>query len=330
MKNKLKAIISKEKFCLHFDGKRIEGKEYQVVCLKNELRTLRLGILICESGKGKDIHKELKKLIDEYDAWNAIVMIVSDTTAVNTGHTEGVVTRLKEDYVGKNLIEPQFIGCQHHILDTILRHVLDMFFPTVSVGPNLNYKFIEEVSKSYEDLKNRYPGTDMVPKYENLGWRDDFKFLFNLCEAYKFYKADGKWPLIEWQKLPSLHRARWNSRGIYALIAYFLLPKRRQKLTPACDFIANNWSKAWFSSQKYSEMAYNELSEAITEINCHKALTSLSNFWNKDPSLLDVPRTNIVAERGVKLMEYICKESKSDKYLNSKFINSNTELDNVI
>ena len=50
VKEELKERISKEKFCLHFDGKRIKHKEFQVVCLTNEVRELKLGILICESG----------------------------------------------------------------------------------------------------------------------------------------------------------------------------------------------------------------------------------------------------------------------------------------
>lgn len=34
VKNRLKKIIGKEKFCLHFDSKRIRHREFQVVCLK--------------------------------------------------------------------------------------------------------------------------------------------------------------------------------------------------------------------------------------------------------------------------------------------------------
>ena len=40
--------------------------------------------------------------------------------------------------------------------------------------------------------------TEVIPEYENLGWRDNFKFLFELCEACKFYKTKEKWPRIEW------------------------------------------------------------------------------------------------------------------------------------
>ena len=39
-----------------------------------------------------------------------------------------------------------------------------------------------------------------------------------------------------------------------------------------------------------------------------------------------MPRSNIVAERAVKLMEDVRSSCKTDKYLNSKFINTNTQI----
>ena len=220
-KSHLKEIISEENFCLHFDGKRLEGKEYQVVCLKNNSRTLQLGILACSGGSAADIYVPLVALIDEFSAWKSIKMIVSDTTAVNTGRKGGIVVKLQRAFQEKGFDEPQFIGCQHHIVDLVLRHVMDFFFPMKTTSPDINYKFIDEIINHYDELQSSYLGKAVVPKRENLGWRDDFKFLFELCEAYKCYIKEGKWPDIKWHKLPSLHSARWNSRGIYALIASF-------------------------------------------------------------------------------------------------------------
>lgn len=106
VKNRLKEIIGEEEFCLHFDGKRINNKEYQVVCLKNSERTLNLGILACSSGSAEDIFIPLKALLDEYNAWINIKMIISDTTAVNTGPKKGVVVRLQKQFREKGLAEP--------------------------------------------------------------------------------------------------------------------------------------------------------------------------------------------------------------------------------
>jgi len=93
-----------------------------------------------------------------------------------------------------------------------------------------------------------------------------------------------------------------------------------------CDFSATTWSKAWFSNQHYSEDSYNQLHIAVSKLNCPKALRCFSTHWIQDRSVLDVPRSNMVAERAVKLMEALHSTCKTDKYLNSKFINSNSEI----
>ena len=83
----------------------------------------------------------------------------------------------------------------------------------------------------------------------------------------------------------------------------FLLPKWRDQLKVACNFIANMWAQAWFSNQHYSENVYDELFSAVSELKCSKAVNCFSTHWKREPSVLEVPRSNIVAERGVKLME---------------------------
>ena len=100
----------------------------------------------------------------------------------------------------------------------------------------------------------------------------------------------------------------------------------RDQLKVTCNFIATTWAQAWFSSQHYSENVYDELLSAISELKCSKAVKCFSTNWKQEPSLLDVPRSNIVAGRAVKLMEEIHATCKTDKYLNSKFINSNSQI----
>jgi len=52
----LKHLINEEEFCLNFDWKRIDNKEYQVVCLRNSARTLNLGVLTCDSGSADNLY----------------------------------------------------------------------------------------------------------------------------------------------------------------------------------------------------------------------------------------------------------------------------------
>lgn len=100
--------------------------------------------------------------------------------------------------------------------------------------------FIEEVLADYEDLQKTYSGIEMMATRENPGWRNDFRFLFELCEAYNFFQMKGKWSHVKRWKLPFLYSARWNSQAIFAMIAFFFLYlKWRDQLKATCDFIAN-------------------------------------------------------------------------------------------
>ena len=177
----IKAILQSETFCLHFDGKVILKTEYQVVCLQNEDRLINLGILTCKNGSSRAIFKEIKTLMDEYDVWKSIKMIVCDTTAVNTGKENGVVVNFQKAMSEKGYEKPQFIGCQHHILDLVLRYIMDFQLGGSTRSPQLPYNFINEITNNYKVLKANYEHDSELLLNENPGWRDDFRFLYQLC-----------------------------------------------------------------------------------------------------------------------------------------------------
>lgn len=321
---KMQDIIQRERnFCMHFDGKIIQGQHYHVICLTSPNITLNLGVVLSQSGRAEDIYNEIKNVIDNYNSWRSIKMIVCDTTPVNSGPKNGIVARLQREFQVKDLGSPQYIGCQHHILDLIIRHVLDFCFPHTSTNPNIDYVFVQSILNEYESLQKNYIGKVKIPCVDNPGWRDDFRFLFELCEAYKFYMRFKKFPEIKWRKLPTLNNARWNSRATFTLITYFLLPKYRAQISNICDFISTTWASAWFSNQHYCSNIYQELDSGISVLSCPNALKSFRKHWVKEMSAVDVPRTNIVAERAVKLLEQIYQTCKSNKYVNVKFVNSN-------
>lgn len=122
VKSRLKELLVEEEFCLHFDGKRIKNKEYQAVCLRNPKRTAQFGVLVCDSGTAKDIFIPFHSFLDECSAWSSIKMIISDTTAVNTGSKNGVVGKLQTKFRQLGLDASQLVGCHHHILDLVLRN----------------------------------------------------------------------------------------------------------------------------------------------------------------------------------------------------------------
>lgn len=279
---------------------------------------------IVKNGSAKAIHEELCQLIEDYNAWKNS-MIICDTTAVNTGRFQGVVKLLQDDITDKGYQKPQYIGCQHHILDLLVKHVLNFFIQEPTTKPELNYSFIDEITSNYTTLQDQYneEETSDIDTGHNPRWRDDFKFLFELCQAYRYYKGSMSLPRINWKKLPNLHQARWNSRAIYTIMAFFLLPNWRSILCKACNFICFEWADAWFHSQHYFKPSYQKLLTSLKETKCDKAIKCLKTHWSQEESKLDIPRSNQVAERAVKLMEELHGNSKKHEFLNYKFIGKN-------
>ena len=88
-------------------------------------------------------------------------------------------------------------------------------------------------------------------------------------------------------------------------------------------FIAIKWQEAWFTDQRYKEMTYDNLIVGITDLECDSALKCLKTHWVRGPSVLNIPRSNIIAERAVKVMEELNENCKKDKYLNLRFVATN-------
>lgn len=101
------------------------------------------------------------------------------------------------------------------------------------------------------------------------------------------------------------------------------MPKYREKLEKPLLFISFEWQEAWFCNQKFDGNIYNKLLAAIRKTGCKNAEKCFKTHWCTDDSQIDIPRTNIIAERAVKLMEQLKETCKNEKYLNFKFISKN-------
>jgi len=316
---------------LHFDGKsleeKIEGKvvfvEHQVVVLKNNVDEIRIGVLVLPDGKSKTIYDAIKELLEFYNLWSSIKMIVSDTCNVNTGRHQGVAVLLSKEIEKRSSHVPLQVGCELHILDTLLRHCLDQLFGTQSSGPLISYWFVKDIVGNYSDLKQKFnsDGTRIEITEETVAWRDDMRFLKHLCNAYKHFKEFNHFPKIQFQTLPHMSNARWNSRAIFALLAFILLPnKRGNEITAACDFILD-WSKAWFTNHMFDSDAYPFLYSLTSPYP--KARRSLETHWCRVASPVESERTNACAERAVKAVTEFKKLCRSNNSLNARFILSN-------
>ncbi len=89
-------------------------------------------------------------------------------------------------FVEKGYTSPLYVGCQHHILDRVLRLLVDETYDTSTSSPNMNYEFINNLQMNYMILVEQYVGECLPPQPTNMGWRDDMQFLFQLCQGFKY------------------------------------------------------------------------------------------------------------------------------------------------
>lgn len=246
-------------------------------------------------------------------------MIICDTTSVNTGRTSGVVTLLQNHYKSLSLPPPQYVGCQHHILDLLLRHIMDEVFGGKTTSPNIEYPFVLEIINNYDDMKRLYKQNAQKINIENIKWRDDMQYLFELCTYFRYYIQNKKFPYIEFKHIPPISNARWNSRAILAILAFILLPKYRNKLYPVCEIIAGAWFDVWFSDHRFNEKNFSSLNQALIPFKkAHKCF--LRHWVQEDSAIPKQQRSNICAERAIKVVQDIYPLCKTTRSLNLKFI----------
>ena len=64
---------------------------------------------------------------------------------------------------------------------------MDEEFGGSKILPNIEYPFVSELQKNYEQLKNDFMnGKEEMT--ETAGWHDDMKFLFHLTRVFRFLK----------------------------------------------------------------------------------------------------------------------------------------------
>lgn len=314
--------LQNELWCIHFDGKKIDDKEIQVIVLKNECKEIKLAVLVLDNGKALTLFNGIKEVLNKFNLWNSIKMIICDTTSVNTGKKNGVVTLLQNHCASMGLVPPQYIGCQHHILDLILRHIMDDCLEGKASSPNICYDFVHELINNYENLKKSYKQNEERIKVEDINWRDDMQYLYELGKAFRYYQKNKKFPYINFKAIPPIHNARWNSRAILAILTFILIPKYRQKLYSICKFVCGPWYDVWFSDHCFKENNFEALKKSL--LTYKSARECFLRHWVQEPSAIPgQQRSNICAERAIKTVQDIYPLCKSSRTLNLKFISYN-------
>ena len=149
LKKEMTKHLNTEQWSLHFDGKRLNENEHQVVVLKNERMEVKQAALCLKDGKAETITDGISAVLEEYNLWSALNMIVADTISVNTGKKNGAVVRLKQIFSAKGFGKPFFISCQHHVFDRVLSVVMDEEIGGSTKSPNIEYPFVPQLMNSY-------------------------------------------------------------------------------------------------------------------------------------------------------------------------------------
>lgn len=225
----------------------------------------------------------------------------------------------------KSFSPPQYVGCQHHVLDLILKHVMNEMLVAKSTSPNISYDIFTELITEYENLKQNFKQSDIILEIHSIKWRDDMQYLYELGQAFKYYEKNNLFPFIKFRVLPALSNARWNSRAILALLTFILKPEHRTELLPICQFICSAWYDIWFSDQRFRYNNFENLETSVKPFkNAHKCL--LKHWVEEDSAILNLKRTNICAERAIKVIQEIYTYCKTERTLNLKFITSNEKI----
>ena len=241
--------------------KRIQGIEHQAVVLKNEAKEIKLIVLQLKDGTAATIAKGIQGVLDEFNLWGLILMLIADRTSVNTGTKTGVVIRLQQMFEENGNPRPKFIICHHHVLDRILRLVMDDELHGSTKSPYIDYFFIKDLTSKYDYLKEAF--SDGKAKIREIGGWKDMKFLYHLTRVFRHFIEKDKIPFVNFQQISNISNARWNSRAILALLAFIAMPETRIRLPKICLSISYPWTDHWFSNQLFRDEDFDEVSAAL-------------------------------------------------------------------
>lgn len=79
------------------------------------MEEIKLETLHLSNGKADTVIKERIPVLDKYNLWKSIKMIVVDTTNVKTGGRNWIVIQVHRLFAQKKQEERHIIDCQHHV-----------------------------------------------------------------------------------------------------------------------------------------------------------------------------------------------------------------------
>jgi hypothetical protein len=126
---------------------------------------------------------------------------------------------------------------------------------------------------------------------------------------------------------PSTSTNSNTARAIFALLSYILVPESREQLDAVCSFICGKWCDIWFSRQLFNNADFENLKHEVEKYP--KAALSLKTHWSTIQSPLNIPRSNICAERAINVSHDLYPLCRSEIKLNLRFLLSNSREQNM-
>lgn len=233
-----------------------------------------LGVPELSSGTGKNTANAVYDILRDWDIVNKVQAASYDTTAANTGATNGAVSLL-QNQLGHDLLQ---LPCRHHIYELVLKSAFASKFGSTT-GP---------VSPIFQRFKGDWKNIDKS-KYQS-GMRDriieaalrnisngmidfcqkelkekrprhDYEELLQLC--LMFLEAPDCAYTI---RAPgAMSHARWMMKVIYVFKIYLfrtqfdLTATEEKSLREFLIFVVNLYVKAWFSCVRAIEAPNNDM-----------------------------------------------------------------------
>lgn len=227
-------------------------------------------------------------LLEKWFCNNAVVNMVFDTTAANTGHLTAACVAIQHRLARYAL----WSGCRHHIGEVILKQVFDALKIEVSKSPEVSMfvRFRENFNMLEHDCAARELSRVNVPAdrsgelmlklcaehvlklaTEKTNFcRDDYKEFAQLCVVFLRGTSDDH--MVKFQRPGALHKARWMAKLIYGLKITMLqeqiatLPlgtittrQQTDKLRTFVVFASHVYSAWWFTCTSATDAAWHDL-----------------------------------------------------------------------
>ena len=261
---------------VHWDGKlmrELTTKEHVdrlPILVSGKGVTQLLHIAKLPSGTGAAMANAVVDALEEWNITDRIVGMSFDTTASNTGRTNGACVIMQQK-LEKNLLA---FACRHHVHELILHAAfVDLLGPTSSNEVRLFKRFqakwytfdhtAYQTGADHAEVVEFLPNADDFQEWasKKRDLRDDYQELVDLCVIFI-----GRCPVkgVRFMAPGPMHHARWMAKAIYSLKTWlfrsqFKLTTKEKGLRKVCIFVVTIYAKAWVESTKPAAAPNNDL-----------------------------------------------------------------------